>query len=146
MWWSMRTAGTTKLLSSAVGAHLGLRVRVGRGSGSGRSLFNLMKPLLDGVVSAFHVHDGSNDTEVAKRLSAAIKADLTRILECLTEESWGLLGRRVLVRPYRNGVFWNPADERLVAVVIETVEGPASVLSGELFEVKPVLVEPARRA
>lgn len=134
-WWSMRTAGTTTLLSSATGPHLGLSVRIGGSSGAG--LFNLMKTLLDGVVSAFHVHDGSHGVELAERLAGTVRGDPGRILTALVDERWDLLGRRVLVRPYRNGVQWNPADERLVAVAIESDPELASSISGELFEVEP---------
>src|SRR5207248_1002785 len=103
-----------------------------------------MKPLLDGVVSAFHVHDGSQGAELAKRLAVSIQAPPAGILEGLTDEQWGLLGPRVLVRPYRNGVIWNPADERLVAVLVETATAVESELSGELFEVEPRRRETAR--
>ena len=80
----------------------------------------LMKPLLDGIVCAFHRRSGTND-----------------VLHSITQNSFenmvgdagnfiSVLGRRDYVQPYRNGFKWNPADERLkfawVSIVTEDCE------------------------
>ena len=70
----------------------------------------LIKPLLDGIISSFHSHDGSNLSLVSSRL-----ADLTGIKEStittlLMESKMAVLGQRCLIHPRVQGIQWNPAD------------------------------------
>ena len=79
----------------------------------GTRVANLVKSLLDGVVSCFHAHDGSHSEELRLRLAALGPGhDMWR---WLTDPSTAMLGARTLVRPYRQNVYWNPADERCQA-------------------------------
>jgi hypothetical protein len=68
------------------------------------------KSLLDGVVSALHRHDGSHEEQLRQRL--AHLGDSESVWEILNSPEKAVLGRaRTLVRPFRQGVAWNPADD-----------------------------------
>jgi hypothetical protein len=45
------------------------------GSWSGPALAACVKPMLDGLVSALHVHDGANELDVRPRVEAALGAE-----------------------------------------------------------------------
>lgn len=73
-----------------------------------------LKTLLDGVISAFHNHTGEDLDEIASRLSQPGAATTQELRRWLGDDDGGALDRRRLVRPYRRGVQWNPADDRCV--------------------------------
>lgn len=87
-----------------------------------------MKPLLDGVVCAFHGQDGIDDI-----LQIITQDSFDRMVNT-AENNIAVLGNRNYVQPYRDGFKWNPADERLkfawVSVVTEECE---PYFEGKLF-------------
>ncbi|MGW7258707.1 hypothetical protein [Streptomyces sp. NPDC054834] len=84
----------------------------------GRRAAGTVKALINGVVSCFHAHDGSESDVLLPRLTS---------LEC--DDAWGLvcepssavLGVRPLLRPHGKGIAWNPADGRCHAFRIAFV-------------------------
>jgi len=95
----------------------------------------LLEPLLDGLISCFHTHDGTNASLLQERLAA----------HGLPENTWDLLvaatsnalGTRPLVRPSRNGVIWNPADDRCEAFRVRLQAGSPWSIAAELREHVP---------
>ncbi|MEU1591820.1 hypothetical protein ABZ468_02910 [Streptomyces sp. NPDC005708] len=87
----------------------------------GRRAAGTVKALLDGVVSCFHAHDGSESDVLLPRLTS-LGGDQAWELVC--EPTSAVLGVRPLVRPHGKGIAWNPADERChafrVAFVCDT--------------------------
>jgi hypothetical protein len=69
-----------------------------------------VKTLLDGLISALHVHDLSSREHVAAALDEV--GDGERLWELLNDPAMAILGPRRLVRPHGRGIAWNPADER----------------------------------
>ncbi len=74
---------------------------------------SLLKPLLDGLISAFHAHDGSDQPVLPGRLTA-LGLPLNA-WQLLVQEDTNCLGRRRLLRPTEAGIAWNPADDRCSA-------------------------------
>jgi hypothetical protein len=74
---------------------------------------DLVKGIIDGVVSAFQAHtDTSTSGEVAARLANVLPADPAEIEDLLLERRWAVLGpvpRLVHLRD--GGVQWNPGDD-----------------------------------
>ena len=99
----------------------------------------MIKPVFDAAISAFHVHNEliAMKTAIA-RLASAGRGDVATLEDLLTDTRFNLLGARNLLSPYRDGVKWNPEDERCVAgeLLWITDDGPKR-FSGELFEVLP---------
>lgn len=98
-----------------------------------------LKALLDGVIAAFHVHNGANLLEVAMRLSNVMSASSDEMELMLMDSIKAVLGSRDLVQSYRSGIKWNPADDRLVHVEIkiEIYDQEEWSMSGELFVATP---------
>lgn len=84
-----------------------------------RGLAPAVKALLDGLISALHVHDGSDHDHVAAALSDVGDGEL--LWELLNDPAIAILGRRRLVRRHGPNIAWNPADER--CGYIEVVRG-----------------------
>ncbi|WP_432981943.1 hypothetical protein [Dactylosporangium sp. CA-233914] len=70
----------------------------------------MTKPLLDGWISAVHCHDGSAREELVPRLAEL--GDPSKVWAQLCDAAAAMLDTRTLVRPFRDGVAWNPADDR----------------------------------
>lgn len=74
---------------------------------------DLVKGIIDGVVSAFQAHtDASTSGEVAARLAKVLPADPAEIEDMLLERRWAVLGavpRLVYLRG--DAAQWNPGDD-----------------------------------
>jgi hypothetical protein len=95
----------------------------------------VLKPLLDAVISAFHLGVKASDVDVATYVAEQVRTTHVKQIDLfLADEQFNVLGSRVVVSRYRNGVKWNPADERCVfaQIVCKRRSGPPT-FSGELF-------------
>lgn len=103
-----------------------------------RSAAAIVKPLLDGVISAFHGHEGEIDGDLASRLEAGCGISPERAREALLDQQWAVLGRRNLVKPFSlQAIQWNPADEYCVAAEVlldSTVASDVWRINGQIFE------------
>jgi hypothetical protein len=111
------------------------------------SLVDIVKPTLDGIISAFHSHDGSDGAAEALRLEEAGLGEKEALRDQLLDRRWAALGGRRLLAPFgRAGVQWNPADDLCVAAYITLSVGGSPEdghnarwrLSAELAEAIPV--------
>lgn len=76
------------------------------------SVASIVKPALDGIISAYHSHEGSDGLTEAQRLEAAGIGTAETLQRHLLDQRWAALGARRLIKPFgANGVQWNPADE-----------------------------------
>ncbi|MBM3332952.1 hypothetical protein FJY68_14090 [candidate division WOR-3 bacterium] len=104
------------------------------------NLASIVKPLIDGVVAAFHLHDGKCLDEIGSRLATRIgvrRRDVERFLI----EGEAILDKRTLVRPFRAGVQWYPGDDAIVVCRVLVDNGPPEdgiAFSGTLYETVPV--------
>jgi len=94
-------------------------VRAEVGSAWRRSLAPSVKALLDGLIAALHVHDGSERDHVTAALSDVGDGGL--LWELLNDPALAIFGPRRLVRPHGPRIAWNPADER--CGYIEVIRG-----------------------
>jgi len=135
-WRAMKTASFATISSETLTTAYGLRVIVSVPRGAAFSVSSRVKPLLDGVISAFHTHDGSDLEELSSRLAATLGASQDEVARLLMSEAGTALGTRRLLWRFRAGVQWNPADDGCVAAQVLVEESGAGWrLSGELFEV-----------
>lgn len=132
-WWAIRN-GTVRRWRRSTASPLCLRATVGVPVLSPTTLYATMKPLLDGLVAAFHGHDGSDIDEAAARLGARLEEDPADVKRRLLDDELDLLGARPVVTPYRDGVMWSPDDERLVAADLRAAVEPETRITGDLFE------------
>ncbi|WP_339278865.1 hypothetical protein NYE40_20190 [Paenibacillus sp. FSL W8-1187] len=102
-------------------APLGISVQIGLPPRFGLSLFSVLKPLLDGIMAALQRHDGSSREEACRRVAQAAGIAPAQAMRWLEEDPRAVLPAGKVVFPYREGVFWNPADDRLVQIELEVV-------------------------
>lgn len=116
-----------------------------RESKPANSLADIVKPTLDGIISAYHSHEGSDGLAEAQRLQEAGMGSTETLREQLLDRRWAALGgRRLLASFGKTGVQWNPADDFCVAAHITLSAGSVDDrhharwrLSGELAEAIP---------
>ena len=119
-WWETCSAFEALTVPERPGQPFALCIRIG---GLRRSTASLLKPMLDGVIAALH-RDDSPAPAAVHRLARHLGKDEVRVRQRLSLGG-APLGPRVLVRPYRDGLQWNPADDLCVAGSVEN-DGPSA--------------------
>jgi len=141
LWAAIRTQADPpdRTYAAPVPFVLRVRVRCPRTANlEARSLPELVKDLLDGLVSAYHSHGPHDpDSEAAARLAAKGLELPAPVAAVLADPAWAALGPRRLVhlRP-TGGVAWSPADDLCVAADIRFAQGTVSdqwEVDGELL-------------
>jgi hypothetical protein len=101
------------------------------------SFIDLLKPMLDGAIGAFHQHDGTNEEFIAKHLASVLDIKTHDVIFYLEEDTCAVLGNRTLFWLRQNGLQWNPADDLCVVVelLVESSDKDVVTFTGELFEV-----------
>ena len=109
-----------------------------RGLGAQSNLASVVKPILDGVIAAFHGHDGTDNDRVATHLSGYLGETREQMDRWLLNNQANALGKLRLIWPRGQGVQWNPADDRCMAVEVSIGLGGAAsaTFGGELFSVE----------
>ncbi len=112
----------------------------------GPAVISIVKPLVDGLISALHTHDGSDEALVVERLAGQLEERGAVVRARLADRGRAVLGVRRLLWPWRDGVQWNPADDRCRAARIRVARGTGDGfrLSGALVVIAPRGTVPAR--
>jgi hypothetical protein len=106
--------GTVRISSPGIGPDEEFAVNIAIRSPHGEkwSLGKLVKPIVDGVISAFHAHTDATDlSEIVGRLAKQLRADPVMIKGYLLDRRRAVLGdvpRLIYLRG--DGVQWNPSD------------------------------------
>jgi hypothetical protein len=127
VWYAVRRSGAQVLPPAGVPSVFGLDLVLETPAQVRVNLAAIAKPLLDGVVAAFHAHDDPASLDlVASRVAAQLGASTDEIRSLLSQHPTAILGARRLLWPWRAGVHWNPADDLCAAIRIRSVtrEGP----------------------
>lgn len=118
----------------------GLDLRINVPTWTNINVAGIIKPLLDGIVSAFHVHDGSDITFLSKCVAGRTGKDQRNIADLLVDPRLAILGRRKLLHRWGDSIQWNPADDLCLAVKVlvnDYLERDKWQFSGELFTILP---------
>lgn len=112
------------------------------------NLANIVKPMLDGFISALHYNHVLQD-EVVERVAKQLGASRTDMRKLLIDSRNALLGPRPVphLRP-PNGLQWSPADDQLFAGEIireATSAGEKTEISGCLFTAAGTSAEDVKR-
>jgi hypothetical protein len=146
VWYAMRRAGAALTPTAGPPSRFGLELVLEAPDDVPVNLAVIAKPLLDGIVAAFHAHDDTAALdEVGGRIAAQLDVSVDEVRALLGEDQMAILGTRRLVWPWRDGVQWNPADHLCVAFRIRRVKrlahgGGDSVsirLRGSLVDIDP---------
>lgn len=101
------------------------------GAWPGTRVAGVVKPMLDGLVSALHRHDGSRRDDLLPRL--AHLGDPQQVWSALCAPAADVLGTRRLVRPHGTNIAWNPADERCQAFRVHVVAATSHAVTAQVF-------------
>lgn len=115
----------------------GIELKIRAPLGKRVNLASVIKPLLDGVICAFHAHDGSNLPGITRRLSLMLQEKESNLADMLLNCERSVLGVRSLLHPFRQGVQWNPADDGCVLIKVQcdyTENENVWFLNGEIYE------------
>lgn len=119
----------------------GMELRIDGPKGININLASVAKPLLDGIICAFHVHDGTNMSLLSGRLADLTGMDKGTVENMLMDSANSILGKTRLLHPFGQGVQWNPADDLCMAVKIlfnSCLPPNTWQLSGELFTISAI--------
>ncbi len=107
-------------------------------------LIGNVKVLIDGIVSAAHVHDGTDLATVSTRLGAKLGVGPDEAAAWLMGETGAALGRRRVLARRARGVQWNPGDDHFVAIRLRSASGCArgTRVTALIYVVEPA--DPAR--
>lgn len=111
-WWAAFRPAIHVLKAAQPVDEFTVTAEIGTGWNVSRAVSSL-KPMLDGLISALHAHDGSNKDHIVRNLEHL--SDPYEVWEALNNDDTAVLGQRRLVRPHGKGIAWNPADERCSA-------------------------------
>jgi len=73
-------------------SYLGLELKVNAPRSSRINLATVIKPLLDGIISGFHSHDGTHNSIVIGRVAQSLGEKESVIEHMLMDESTDILG------------------------------------------------------
>lgn len=132
-WWQVRTGDRVERGTVAPGRPFAVRLRL---RSTSASIPAILKPLLDGLIAALQ-SDPAPSGDALARLAAHLAVDAETLRAHLS--SPGVVrGQGSLVRAYRDGLQWSPADDLCTACTVErTSDGPPGEVEWELLDVSP---------
>ncbi len=136
-WLSMRTADAHVFGRWTPDAPFELRLRLQVPHDATASAVHLLKPFVDGVISAFHDYVGPDLDRMSVRLAEALGAEQPRIRSLLAGSGLAVLGPRRVIAGWGEATQWNPADDLCASgsLVIHRSTSPHWLLSGEIAEI-----------
>lgn len=118
LWLQLKKRGQIEPVHRAAGKPFILRADISAPLASRVVAADLLKPLTDGIVCAFHCHNGQDEEEICRRLAARTKTDTATLRNFLDDGAHAVLGARRLLWPRSISFQWGPADELCVATEI----------------------------
>jgi hypothetical protein len=133
VWLAARRGEVRVVQPSPSPSPLVLRATVTLPAVSRASLFSVMRPVIEGVLSAFHAYGGDDIGASARALGRHL-GERPAAIEQLLARTYDVLGARAVVQPVGGQVMWDPDDDRLVAVDLRVEPGQDVQVRGDLFE------------
>lgn len=136
VWFSIKNGriNVVNRLRNYTSSQIGLSVRLMIPDHYKLKLVSVMKPLIDGTISAFHRWENP-DYEIIRIIADRLRTDTGTVRNLLIRENESILGSRDLVHKWSNSIQWNPADDNLVAVKLslECADIDSIKISGEIY-------------
>lgn len=117
-WKAMKENKVTIFTNEAYSGFFGIEIQITMPKRNKFNLAAVVKPMLDGIIAGFHVHNGMETELVSRRLAQVLSVDSSFVTKLLIDGSMAVLGERDLLHPFKNNVQWNPADDKCVAIRI----------------------------
>ena len=117
VWYEMRRGDVNILNNYIEGLKLGIDINVSVPKVFKTVRFNIvsiLKEFLDGIISSFHYHDGSNLDLIIGVLNQRTSIEPCNLRNTLSDERNTILGKRKLFWARMNSIQWNPADDNIL--------------------------------
>ena len=137
-WYALKTGDVRCAHHVAPLKQFGLDIRLRLPETAWCNLAVLIKPLLDGVISAFHEQDVPCENIMLQRLAALTGSSVAEAERLLFAVVYPVLEARPIVSAYRQGIIWNPEDDACVAcrvTVQRSADNKSWSMDGRLFSV-----------
>jgi len=136
-WWLAARRGDLRTHSLSTAGPLAVRMTVSPPVGWRGSLVSLLKPMVDGLISALHVHTGSLDA-VAERCATVDPALGLSEFERLLTAGESPLGAVRLLIPWGDTLQWHPADDRIAVLDVRLAPtGPQHRVAAQISAAVP---------
>jgi hypothetical protein len=112
VWYAAKMAGIVVTRGPYVNRPWGILISMRAPPSSKITCSNIVKPLIDGIASALHFHDGSDIDCLGERLGVSLGLrDGTLMKALLQDDTNTLFGETDLLCRHGENVQWNPRDE-----------------------------------
>ena len=124
VWYAAKKGSITLAQQHHTEGPWGMFITINSSSDSPIACSKIVKPLIDGITSALHCHDGSNMDYLAKQLAKNLGLDDDRsVRSFLQDGGYALFGQTTLLRRYRNNLQWYPKDDSCTYCLIRCLYG-----------------------
>lgn len=137
--WAVMKQANIRLMKPMFFNKYGLNLQIMGPTDYKINLTTIAKPLTEGVVAAFHHHNGAEIDATTTYLREKLNLPTQILREMLIDRTTSILGEKTLVMPYHKTIKWYP-DLQLIALVNITYKPDETIndfyFKGELFGVK----------
>lgn len=137
-YWRLMKENQVVAADMAHNGYYGIEIAMQLPVNSANNFAGLIKPMLDGIIAAFHSYCGNQLVEISRRLASVLPNQAEEISTMLLDEKLNVLGSRCLVHPFGNFVQWNPSDDKCVVIKLVKKFVPEDRISmdGRMFAVE----------
>lgn len=136
IWYSIRR-GNIEVIQRNQFSYYGLELTIHVPNTLKINVISILKPLLDGVICAFHYHDQTEWDEVIRRMSRLMSVPRGHLERMLLKKDISILGKRNVIQLFRNNIKWNPADDLFHYIKINILPSAQIkwAIDGEIFSI-----------
>ena len=141
VWYAAKMAGIVVTRGSYVNRPWGILISIRAPSSSIITCSNIVKPLIDGIASALHFHDGADIDCLGERLGVNLGfRDGTLVKALLQDDTTTLFGETNLLCRHGDNVQWNPRDEYCTYCSVRCLHdlsGTRLEITARVFDILP---------
>ncbi len=133
-WLLFKQSNNIKTCCFNYSGEFGLNIEIGKPKNEVLNIINIQKPLLDGIISAFH--ESTNiDKEIIEYIVSKTQYSSEEIQKFVCNNKIAVLPQRDVIQKYREGIKWNPQDEKCtdVRIIVRETDDKVYKISGCMF-------------
>ena len=133
-WLSFKQSNSIKTSCFNYSEEFGLNIEISKPKNEVLNIINIQKPLLDGIIAAFH--EATNiDKEIIEYIVSKTQYSSEEIAKFVSDNEIAVLPQRDVIQKYREGIKWNPQDEKCidVRIIVRETDDKVYKISGCMF-------------
>ena len=134
-WLSFKKSNSIKINSVNYSGEFGLSIKIDKPQNEDLNIINIQKPLLDGIISVFH-DITKVDKDVVEYIASKEHYSVEMIESFFRNNKIAVLPKWNIIPKYREGIKWNPQDEKCteVRIVVRDTADKNYRISGYMFK------------